>query len=48
MYHDQDAFDFIQGHVTKNQPMAVPVQLSKSLEYNNGYYRDITLESTRV
>ena len=25
MYHDQDTFDFSQGHVTKNQPMAVPV-----------------------
>ena len=25
MYHDRDSFYFIQGHVTKNQPMAVPV-----------------------
>ena len=25
MYHDRDKFDFSQGHVTKNQPMAVPV-----------------------
>ena len=25
MYHDRDTFDFSQGHVTKNQPMAVPV-----------------------
>ena len=25
MYHDRDAFDFSQGHVTKNQPMEVPV-----------------------
>ena len=25
MYHDQDTFDFSQGHVTKNQPMAVPI-----------------------
>ena len=24
MYHDQDTFDFNQGHMTKNQPMAVP------------------------
>ena len=24
-------FDFSQGHVTKNQPMEVPVQLSESL-----------------
>ena len=24
-YHDQDTFDFSQGHVTNNQPMAVPV-----------------------
>ena len=32
MYHDQDTFDFSQGQVTKNQPMAVPVQLSESLE----------------
>ena len=31
MYHDRDTFDFSQGHVTKNQPMAVPVQLSESL-----------------
>ena len=27
MYHDQDTFDFSQGHVTKNQPMAVPACL---------------------
>ena len=25
MHHDRDTFDFSQGHVTKNQPMAVPV-----------------------
>ena len=25
MYHDRDTLDFRQGHVTKNQPMAVPV-----------------------
>ena len=25
MYHDQETFDSSQGHVTKNQPMAVPV-----------------------
>ena len=25
MYHDQDTFDFSQGHVSKNRPMAVPV-----------------------
>ena len=25
MYHDRDTFDFSQGHVTKNQPMAVSV-----------------------
>ena len=25
MYHNRDTFDFSQGHVTKNQPMAVPV-----------------------
>ena len=25
MYHDRDTFDLTQGHVTKNQPMAVPV-----------------------
>ena len=31
MYHDRDTFDFIQGHVTKNQPMTVPVSLSESL-----------------
>ena len=31
MYPDQDPFDFSQGHVTKNQQMAVPVQLSESL-----------------
>ena len=24
-YRDQDTFDFSQGHVTKNQPMTVPV-----------------------
>ena len=24
IYHDRDTFDFIQGHVTKNQPVAVP------------------------
>ena len=23
--HDRDTIDFSQGHVTKNQPMAVPV-----------------------
>ena len=27
----ENTFDFSQGHVTKNQPMAVPVQLSESL-----------------
>ena len=31
MYHDRDTFDFSQDHVTKNQPMAVPVLLSESL-----------------
>ena len=31
MYHDRDTFDFSQGHVTKNLPMAVPVYLSESL-----------------
>ena len=31
MYHDRDTFDFSQGHVTKNQPMAIPVYLSESL-----------------
>ena len=25
MYHGRDTFDFSRGHVTKNQPMAVPV-----------------------
>ena len=25
MYHDWDTFDFSQGHVTKNEPMAAPV-----------------------
>ena len=25
MYHNRDRFDLCQGHVTKNQPMAVPV-----------------------
>ena len=25
MYHDLDTFDLSQGHVTKNQPMEVPV-----------------------
>ena len=25
MYHDRDKFDFSQGHVTNNQPMAVHV-----------------------
>ena len=25
IYHNRDTFDFSQGHVTKNQPMAVPV-----------------------
>ena len=24
MYHDRDTSDFSQGHVTKNQPVAVP------------------------
>ena len=31
MYQDWDTFDFSQGHVAKNQPMAVTVQLSESL-----------------
>ena len=31
MYHDRDTFNFSQGHVNKNWPMAVPVQLSDSL-----------------
>ena len=30
MYHDRDTFDFSQGHVTRNQPLAVPVLLSES------------------
>ena len=30
MYHDRDTFDFSQGHMTNNQPMAVPVQLSEN------------------
>ena len=25
IYHDRDTFEFSQGHVTKNKPMAVPV-----------------------
>ena len=25
IYHDRDTVDFSQGHVTKNQPMVVPV-----------------------
>ena len=25
MYHEWDTFDFSQGRVTKNQPIAVPV-----------------------
>ena len=25
MYHNQDSFDFSQGHVTKNKPMTGPV-----------------------
>ena len=31
MYNDRDAFYFSQGHVTKDQPMAVPIWLSESL-----------------
>ena len=31
MYQDRDTLDFSQGHVTKNQPKAVPVQLSETL-----------------
>ena len=31
MYHDRDTFDFSQGHLSKNQPMAVPVWLSESI-----------------
>ena len=31
MYHDRDTFDFIQGHVAKNQSMADPAYLSESL-----------------
>ena len=31
MYHDWDTFDFSQGHVTKSEPVAVPVYLSESL-----------------
>ena len=30
-YHDRDTFDFSQGSVAKNQPMAVPLSLSESL-----------------
>ena len=32
MYRDRDTFYFSQGHVTKNQLMAVTVELSESLE----------------
>ena len=31
MYRDHCTFDFSQGHVTKNQSMTVPVQLTESL-----------------
>ena len=31
MYRDQDTFDFSEGHVTKNEQVAVPVYLSESL-----------------
>ena len=29
LYHGRDAFEFCQGHLTENQPMVVPVYLSK-------------------
>ena len=31
MYHNRDTFDFSQGHVTKNEPVAVPVYLSEKV-----------------
>ena len=31
MYLDRDTFDLSQGHVTKNQPMAVHVGLNENL-----------------
>ena len=31
MYHDRDTFNFSQDLVTKNQPIAVPVQLRERL-----------------
>ena len=40
-YHDQDTFDFSQGHVTKNQPKTVCVQLSESL--GNSIYNDMVI-----
>ena len=33
-------FDFTQGHVTKNQPMAAPVFLSESLRMD-GFHCDV-------
>jgi len=29
LYHDRDTFDLSQGHVTKNQPVAVPVLIAE-------------------
>ena len=31
LYPGRDTFEFGQGHVTKNQPMTVPILLSESL-----------------
>ena len=31
MYYERDTFDFSQCHVTKDQPMEVPVWLSESV-----------------
>ena len=40
-YHDQDTFDFSQGHMTKNQPKTVRVQLSESP--GNSIYNDMVI-----
>ena len=41
MYHDRATFHFSRGHVTKNQPVAIPVSNSsggKVYEYNKKNY----------
>ena len=43
LYPARDTFVFDQGHMTKNQPIAVLILLSESLANNNTNYTHFSL-----